>query len=230
MNFATSVVFYLLAGAAVAGAILVRADRLGRGDRLFRAASAVVFWPLYVPLLLQGGGAGAAIRASSTTAAEQAPSPLERELDQAIGQVEAELDLALRSLDGWSDAVLAREQDRFAELRQAWRQQAARISELERLLAPPAFAATGAAPATAPRLAASDNARRENIERLQAVRRRLHDDLLGTLAKVRELVTMIHLARYTGAPAARAEELVEQIAAAVAGLSEVAGWREPAPA
>jgi hypothetical protein len=54
----------------------------------------------------------------------------------------------------------------------------------------------------------------------------LHDDLLGTLAKVRELATMIHLARYTGAPAARAEELVEEIAAAVAGLSEVAEWRE----
>jgi hypothetical protein len=54
----------------------------------------------------------------------------------------------------------------------------------------------------------------------------MYDDLMGTLAWVRELVTMIHLARYTGAPASRAEELVGQIAAAVEGLSEVSAWHE----
>jgi hypothetical protein len=37
---------------------------------------------------------------------------------------------------------------------------------------------------------------------------------------------MIHLAKYTGAPATRAEELVVQIATAVEGLSEVAAWKE----
>jgi hypothetical protein len=57
----------------------------------------------------------------------------------------------------------------------------------------------------------------------------MHADLVGTLAWVRELVTMIHLARFSGAPAARIEELVAQIAAAVEGLSEVSAWREPAP-
>ncbi|MGD9856866.1 MAG: hypothetical protein AB7U20_18110 [Planctomycetaceae bacterium] len=51
----------------------------------------------------------------------------------------------------------------------------------------------------------------------------MHDDLMSTLAWVRELVTMIHLAKYTGAPASRAEELVTQIAAAVEGLHEVSG-------
>jgi hypothetical protein len=54
----------------------------------------------------------------------------------------------------------------------------------------------------------------------------MHADLIGTLAWVRELVTMIHLAKFSGAPAARAEELVVQIAAAVQGLSEVSAWRE----
>jgi hypothetical protein len=61
----------------------------------------------------------------------------------------------------------------------------------------------------------------QNIDRLGQVRRRAYDDLMGTLAWVRELVSMIHLAKFTGAPAARAEELVAQIAAAVEGLSEV---------
>ncbi len=49
---------------------------------------------------------------------------------------------------------------------------------------------------------------------------------MGTLAWVRELVSMIHLAKFTGAPAARAEELVAQIAAAVEGISAVT-WQEP---
>jgi hypothetical protein len=34
---------------------------------------------------------------------------------------------------------------------------------------------------------------------------------------------MIHLAKFTGAPASRAEELVSQIATAIQGLSEVTG-------
>ena len=48
---------------------------------------------------------------------------------------------------------------------------------------------------------------------------------MGTLAWVRELVSMIHLAKFTGAPASRAEELVAQIAAAVEGISAVT-WQE----
>ena len=48
---------------------------------------------------------------------------------------------------------------------------------------------------------------------------------MGTLAWVRELVSMIHLAKFTGAPASRADELVAQIAAAVEGLAEVT-WRD----
>ena len=37
---------------------------------------------------------------------------------------------------------------------------------------------------------------------------------------------MIHLAKFTGAPASRAEELVAQIATAVEGLSEVTQWSD----
>jgi hypothetical protein len=36
---------------------------------------------------------------------------------------------------------------------------------------------------------------------------------------------MIHLAKFTGAPASRAEELIAQIAASVEGLSEVTSWK-----
>jgi hypothetical protein len=67
---------------------------------------------------------------------------------------------------------------------------------------------------------------RQNRERLRQVRARALQDLLETLAWVRELVSMIHLAKFTGAPAARAEELVAQIAAAVEGLSDLT-WQQP---
>jgi hypothetical protein len=72
----------------------------------------------------------------------------------------------------------------------------------------------------------AERTRLENVRRLREVRRRLHHDLLDTLAWVRELATMIHLARFTGAPASRAEELVAQIAAAVEGLSEASQWKQ----
>ncbi len=49
--------------------------------------------------------------------------------------------------------------------------------------------------------------------------------LMATSAWIRELVSMIHLAKFTGAPASRAEELVAQIAAAVEGVSAIA-WQE----
>ncbi len=51
---------------------------------------------------------------------------------------------------------------------------------------------------------------------------------MGTLAWVRELVSMVHLAKFTGAPASRAEELVAQIAAAIEGISAVT-WQERGP-
>ena len=228
MNLATTILFYLLLGAATAAALVLRVERVTGRERVFRATTALLFWPLYLPALLQAPAAGAMSDAERKAGA-QAPAACDDGLTRAIGQVEAELDLALASLDGWSDAVLAREQDRFAELRAAWRLQAARIGELDCLLDQPAFRETGILlPGTphVPSVTASESVRRENIQRLQAVRQRLHEDLISTLAKVRELVTMIHLARYTGAPASRAEELVTEIAAAVAGLSEVAEWQE----
>jgi hypothetical protein len=155
----------------------------------------------------------------------------------AIAQVEAELEAALQSLDGWAGHVLARERDRLHELRAAWRLQAERIREMDRLLnrrddrpAPAGIDPISiGSPAVSERVRHSEEARRQNLERLQQVRRRTYQDLMAMLAWVRELVSMIHLAKFTGAPAARAEELVAQIAAAVEGLSAVT-WQDEAVA
>jgi hypothetical protein len=142
--------------------------------------------------------------------------------------VESELDAALQGLDGWAEDVLNSEQHRLEELRSAWKLQAERIRELDRLLSATETSSDtvwGVA-GDAVKARESENVRRENIRQLHTIRKRMHADLIGTLAWVRELVTMIHLAKFSGAPAARAEELVAQIAAAVQGLSEVSAWRE----
>jgi hypothetical protein len=221
-----TLVLYAIVGLGVAGAVYLTSELAARGERWFRVASAIAFWPLYVPLLL----------AHKRVSREPEPaqvSPPRDELAAAIGQVDAELEAALGSLDGWAEGVLAREKSRIHELRAAWTAQAERIRDMDRLLALPEYEENGAAlvpqlsPAASDRLRQSLEVRRQNLARLRRVRQRAQDDLLGTLAWVRELVSMIHLAKFTGAPAARGEELVAQIAAAVEGLSEVTWKDEP---
>lgn len=239
MGLTESLVFYAVIGVAVAAAVWLTGEPAGRGQRIFQTLSSVLFWPLYVPVLLA--------HPSGVGARPPAPRPPADEMAKAIAQVELELDTALSSLDGWAENVLAREKDRLSELRSALAAEAHRIREMDQLIA---HAAPGEQPdcAAAPSLNGdgshremcgdasddrrrqSEQARRKNIARLREVRRQASVGLLGTLAWVRELVSMIHLAKFTGAPAARAEELVAQIAAAVEGISAVTWQEEAAPA
>jgi hypothetical protein len=227
-----TLVLYLVVGAGVAVAVYSVA-----GDprqRWFRVTSAVPFWPMYIPILL------APVRQPLDSQWDDHAEPTD-EMSAAIAQVDTELEGALGSLDGWAEDVLAREKGRIHELRGAWTAQAARIREMDRLLSLPDCAdepQTGAvslavpaeasaSPAVSDRLRQSWLARRRNVERLRRVRQRAYEDLMATLVWVRELVSMIHLAKFTGAPASRAEELVAQIAAAVEGLSQLTWEDEP---
>ena len=212
----SSLVLYLMIGAGVGLAVYL-ADRAGtRAERCFRVATAVPFWPLYVPVLLH---------AARPVSAPNEVEPLD-DMAAGIAQVDGELQAALGSLRGWAEGVLTREKDRLGELRSAWTAQAQRIREMDRLLSLPEHTARPANEAVNQRLQQSEQARRRNLHRMQRLRERAYDDLMGTLAWVRELVSMIHLAKFTGAPASRAEEIVAQIAAAVEGLSDVT-WQEP---
>jgi hypothetical protein len=224
MSFGQLLLLHVMAGAGVAAAVFLTAPGGHPGARIFQMVTAVIFWPLYLPVLL-----------AATTNRERASQPAPPtapadELASVITQVDAELDGALQSLDGWAEDVLSREKDRLDELRLAWITQAERIREMDRLLCRPEYAGLdGTVMPEKPdgalneRLRGSQLVIRQNMDRLKQVRRRTLDDLLGTLAWVRELVSMIHLAKFTGAPASRAEELVAQIAAAVEGLSAVSG-------
>ena len=222
-----TVLLYFMIGIGVAIALYASGGEKAPNQQWFTILTAVPFWPFYVPILLT--------KTEQTSGHEERPSVLspKDEMAVAIAQVDAELERALNSLDGWASDVLARERGRIQELRTAWRTQSDRIREMDSLLADPGGASpvekVGAAmsQATSERLHRSQQVRRQNIERLRQVRRRAYEDLMATLAWVRELVSMIHLAKFTGAPAARAEELVAQIAAAVEGLSELTWQDEP---
>lgn len=231
MTLGQLLVLYLMAGCGVAAAVYLSARHCSSGQRGFRVASAAVFWPLYLPLLLTPGAEGEEQELSATGSGTLPPSD---ELAHAIAQVDAELEGTLQSLDGWAEGVLAREKERLHELRGAWSVQARRIREMDRILSRPvgelrslALPAQQAETPFSERLQMSQEVIRQNRERLRQVRERSFHDLLGTLAWVRELVSMIHLAKFTGAPASRAEELVAQIAAAVEGLSAMT-WQEEA--
>jgi hypothetical protein len=223
MTPAPTLIFYLLIGIGVAGAIYLSGTSRPAPAHWFQVATALVFWPLYLPILL------ARARSTETASpAEAAPPP--DDMTMAIAQVERELEAALQSLDGWAEDVLKREQDRLNELRSAWKAQAERIREMDALLRRPEDMANTPPQGTAvesERLRHSSQARRQNIERLKQVRERTYQDLMITLCWVRELVSMIHLAKFTSAPASRAEELVAQIAAAVEGLSALTWQDEP---
>jgi hypothetical protein len=220
MNFNELLVFYLLVGAAVAVA-QVLTDRPRTALKSAGIALAVVaFWPLYLPLLLTRRG-----REPVQSTAGQAPCD---DLAAAIEQVERELAAALASLDGWAEGVLAHQPDRLGELRAALTAHAVRIREMDALVLREQSSPQHAQPAARddhesnpmnPRWRRSEQARLENMNRLATICRQSRSDLMATLAWVRELVSMIHLAKFTGAPASRAEELVAQIAAAVESIS-----------
>src|SRR5437868_902205 len=128
MGLEPSILIYLLLGVAVAVAVYLTGGERSRVARGFAIATAVPFWPLYVPLLLAG------VRAPwPDPKPEQPPAP-DDAMEAAIRQVDAELEAALCSLDGWAEDVLAREHDRMHELHSAWRAQSERIREMDRLL------------------------------------------------------------------------------------------------
>ncbi len=233
MGYEVTIFFYMTIGVGVAIAIWVRQDANERRLNRFLILTAPLFWPIYVPLLLSNRDANhfESVSRNSKTGPDS--------LDLQIQQVETELTIALQSLTGWAEDVLAGEHDRIAELRLAWHQQAERIREIDDLLkstsddvivGDPATVETSSDVTHPSRLEESDRKRRDNLLKLRTVRDQLKQDLMNTLAWVRELVTMIHLAKYTGAPASRAEQLVKQIAAAVTSagvLSNSTMWTGP---
>jgi hypothetical protein len=215
--FGPTLVLYLLAGLGVAAALYLSDPPRPAGERLLRLATAVPFWPLYLPILLA--------RPASL------PASAEDDLARTLAVVERELDAAEASLEEWI-GIPEEQHRRLEKLRQAWAAQTELLREIDRLLARPEYGDVEAepSPGASPQVRQSLNARQDNLERLRQVRHKAEADLLASLAWVRELASRIHLARFTDATAARAEELLAALAAAVETLSTPDGPAEQAHA
>src|SRR5439155_12765069 len=110
---------------------------------LLRMAMAVPFWPLYLPILLSAPRTSAEAPEGCPSQPSLVPKD---DMSAAIAQVDAELQAALNSLDGWAEDVLARERNRIRELRDAWNAQANRVREMDRLLSLPQYAPSAREP------------------------------------------------------------------------------------
>jgi hypothetical protein len=233
--FGQTLLLYLLTGGTVAVAVYLRTEATSRLERLFTVATAVVFWPLYLPLLLTRATDGRRLGSAVST---EHPAD---DMAAAIAEAEAELESGLAGLEGWADEALARQEKRLRDLPAVWSLQAERVRAMDQLLAlpdgapapcndaitTPEIAGEVRTPGVSERLRHSLEVRRQNRERLRRVRQGAYEDLMGSLALVRELVSVLHLARFTGAPPARAEELLAQVAASADGLAEVTWAEEP---
>lgn len=220
MGIGETLLFYLVIGMAVAVSVQVRNSRTARGSA-FQTLSAIPFWPVYVPILLSSGPDEVKVETRSLPIDED-------DMAIAIRQVEGELSLALTSLDGWAEAALAGEAERIQALKATWRAQAERMRDLDQVLSQ--LNASPHPSSDSPLAQRGDAIQRQNLGRLEEIRRQGHEELMTTLASVRGLATSIHVAKFTGAPLPRAEELVREIAAAVDGLTEVGAWRAAADA
>jgi hypothetical protein len=221
MGLSETLVFYLVIGLAVAVAWWSQAEESSPGARIFCAATAFVFWPMYLPALLTPAQAQAPLNRPPTSAQAD-------ELSTMIAGVDRELATALDSLDGWGAEVLSRERVRIADLRSAWEAQAERIREMDAVLngSVPLGQLADPPQAASERIRQSEQARQDNLVRLRQVRDSAYGDLAGTLTRVRELISQIYLAKFTGAPSSRGDELVLEIAESVESMSEVAAWSD----
>lgn len=201
-----TLMLYVLVGLGVAVALYLSDPPRPSGERCLRLATAVPFWPFYLPILL--------VRPASLSTAP------EDELARTLAVVERELDAAQATLEEWI-GIPEEQRRRLDKLREAWTAQSERLREMDRLLARPEYAEVEeqASLEAAPRVRQSLTARQQNLERLRQVRQQVEADLLASVAWVRELASRIHLARFTDASTVRAEELLAALVAAVETLS-----------
>jgi len=223
MGLNESLIFYAMIGLAVAVAVWSQEQESAQPGRYFRAVTSVLFWPIYLPILLSPHPVDESI---STAESEVSSSP--DGLTFRIEAVKNELNDALASLDGWTAGALNHEQGRFEELLAAWNAQALRIQQLDTVLARCSRHATDVRNVKDCQSAQQfEQARLQNLAHLAAVRNQSEQELTTSLSRVRELISLIYVARFTGTLASRADDLILEIAASVEGLHEVAAWTDP---
>lgn len=205
MGLNETFIFYFVIGCGVAIAVLVTNGHRKLVERYFVAATAWIFWPVYLPILLS----------SREPENKQKPAvdPPD-ELSDLTSEVEQELSSAIRTLNG-SAANLSTN-----EIKLAWQRHTKRIHEMDELLTNISKQKSAELPnSTNGRVNESEQARQQNFERLGRVRETAYENLMSSVASVREVVSMIHLARFTD----ETETSTDRIAAQIDSALEILG-------
>jgi hypothetical protein len=230
-----TLVLYVLAGIAVAVAVYLSGNEYRTSREWPSLFLAVPLWPFFVPILLAGRRfiEGNDLNVRSKIANDP--------LSASIDQVQSELDSALKTLSGWAADVAEKHVNCVLLCGEAWATRYGDIQDMDRTLStleaslPSAQSTNTASGFASPEAAEPVTPRREpirhNIETLRELRARAFEDLVDSLTRVREIISTLHVLRFTGAAASQADELVceiEGIVKTLAGRSapDTAGmWR-----
>lgn len=216
MHGLETAVIYGLVGLAVAVALVARERRAPAGRRVALFLLALAFWPLVGPLLL-----------GEERPRARAPA---RPAGPRVAALEARLTASLSGLEGTAGGLVAEEVARVRALFGTLAGLEARVAEMDRLLASPAFDAVAADGAIGglvargvaqsdPRLE-SARARRRHVARLGAMRGKAADDLERAVLRLDELGTQLQLVRFAGGAEAEALAMLREVADAVGGLAD----------
>jgi hypothetical protein len=203
---------YLLIGLVVGAAFAVFAADLSVADRLIRSAAAVLFWPLFAPIVLAR---------SAEPPAKAATGTVETRVRASAEQLLA----SLARVDGIAEGVLAPELARIRGLAGSLASMERRVRDMDALLATVEFNPHLAREAGAslrsrgvnpedPRVR-SIEARLRNIDRLRAMRDRTADDLERIVLKLEEMSSQMELLKFAGRCDAEAVRVIKDIADSV---------------
>ncbi len=204
----SSFLIYGLIGVGVAVAVYLSDMARTPVQRCFQTAASLIFWPLFLPFILR--------RNSARTAVLEEAASANDEMGRAIRQVETELATALQAIDGFDTNHVC-----LDRLHARWVAQADRIREMDLLLASPQYTAPNDAiqaekpilrdGVTSTNRLGGINALSNVVERLREVRERTHVEFLDSLAAVRELAVLLHLARFAREDAPSVTEIVAKL-------------------
>lgn len=208
MSLLDLLVLYAVAGAGCA-AVVFRRTHGSRRRRLANAAVTLPLWPLWAPIALLPD------------------APPRTPARGRVARIEAELEQAMRAAADSSLSVLL-PPDAVARIRTELARAAARIAELDGVLAQPGFDRGAAEARVATLLEANASRRaiktailhRDNVARIEAMRDR-HARALEELGElVGALRSQLVLARYAGSSPEGVGGIVSELWARVEGLGE----------
>lgn len=215
--FETSII-YLILGAVVATAMVLRSEQRNQLQRIGLFLMVLLFWPCFAPLLLGG------------RTAPPEPPRVDTPLDSRVAAIQTSLLTALSKLQGVAEEALAPEMARVRGLSSSITAMEQRLVEMDRLLGAPEFdrSATEAALAalTQRGLAEADprvqsvRARLRNIERLQAMRVHTLENLERVILKLEEMSSQLRLLEFADRPDTEVVGLIKDIAETVEGVAE----------